>query len=59
MHHAWEEMKNMYKILFGKPEGKTTLGRPSRRWENNISIDFRNTVCEGVDWSHLAQDREQ
>jgi hypothetical protein len=44
--------------LVGKLEGKRPLGRIKRRWENNIRIDLRETGLEGVDWMHLAQDRD-
>jgi len=54
-----KEMRNAYKILVGIPEGKRLLGRPKRRWENNIRTDLRETGWEGVDWIHLAQDRDQ
>jgi len=53
------EMRNVYNILVGKPEGKITLGRPRRRWEDNIRTDLREIVEEGVDWTHLAQDKDQ
>jgi hypothetical protein len=45
--------------LVGRPEGKRLLGRPRRRWENNIRIDLRAVGWEGVDWMHLDQDRSQ
>jgi hypothetical protein len=45
--------------LVRKPERKRPLGRPRRRWEDNIGMDFREIGWEGVDWSHLAQDRDQ
>jgi hypothetical protein len=45
--------------FFWKPEGKRPLGRPRRRWENNIKIDHRELGWEGVDLIHLAQDRYQ
>jgi hypothetical protein len=48
-----------YKILVGKPEGKRLLGRPRRRWEDNIRMDLRETGWEGVDWIHLSQVRDQ
>jgi len=51
------EMRNAYRILAGKPEGKRPFGRPRRRWEN-IRMDLRETGWEGVDWMHLAQDRD-
>jgi hypothetical protein len=36
--------------MFGKPEGKRSLGRPRRRWEDNTKIDLKDMYCEGVDW---------
>jgi len=39
-------------------EGKRPLGRPRRRWEDNIKMDFREVGCGGVDWIELAQDRD-
>jgi hypothetical protein len=45
--------------LVGKPEGKTPLGRPRRRWEDIIKTDFRNIGWGGVDWIELAQDKDQ
>ena len=42
----------------GKPEGKRPLGRPRRRWEDNIRIDVQEVGCWGVDWIDLAQDRD-
>jgi hypothetical protein len=47
-----------YKILVGNPEGKRPLGRPRRRWENNIKIDVREIGWDGMDWIDLAQDRD-
>jgi len=52
-------MRNAYKILVTKPEGKRPLGRPRRRCEDNIRIDLRETGWEIVDWIHLAQDMDQ
>ena len=43
----------------GKPEGKMPLGRPRRRWEDNIEMDVLEVVCEGVDWIELPQDRDR
>jgi hypothetical protein len=45
-------------ILVGKPEGKRPLGRPRRRWEDNIKMDLQD-VEWGVDWIELAQDRDR
>jgi hypothetical protein len=42
-------MRNMYNILVGKPEGKRLLGRPGHRWEDNIKMDLREIVFEGMD----------
>jgi hypothetical protein len=52
------EMRNAYKILVGKPEGKRLLGRPRHRWEDNIKMDFREMGLVGVDTIHLAQNRD-
>jgi hypothetical protein len=43
----------------GKPEGKRPLGKPRRRWMNNIKIDLKEIGWDGVDWIDLAQDRDQ
>jgi hypothetical protein len=48
-------MRIAYTILVGKPEGK----RPLCRWEDNIKMDLKETGLEGVDWIHMAQDRDQ
>jgi hypothetical protein len=53
------EMKNVNKILVRKPERKRTLGRPRCRWEDNISVTFKEIACEDMDWVHHAQDRVQ
>jgi hypothetical protein len=51
--------RNAYRILVGKPEGKTSLGRPRHRWEDNIQIDLREIEWGGVDWINLVQDRDK
>jgi hypothetical protein len=48
-----------YRILVGKPEGKRPLGRPRRRWVDNIKMDLREIGCDGVNWIDMAQDRDQ
>jgi hypothetical protein len=45
--------------LVGKPEGKRPLGRPRRRWENNIKMDLREIGIDGANWIQLVQDRVQ
>jgi hypothetical protein len=53
------ETSNAYRILVAKPEGKRPLGRPRRRWVDNIKIDIKEIGWDGVDWIDLAQDRDQ
>jgi hypothetical protein len=53
------EKRNAYRILLGKPEAKGPLGRPRRRWENNIIMDLREMGWGGMDWIDLAQARDQ
>jgi hypothetical protein len=48
------EKKNVYRILVGKPEGKRSLRKPRRRWEDNIKMDFREIGWGGMDWIDLA-----
>jgi hypothetical protein len=52
------EKRNAYRLLVGKPEGKTSLGRPRRRWVDNIKMDVLEISWGGVDWIGLAQDRD-
>jgi hypothetical protein len=47
----------VYRVLVGKPEGKSPLGRPRSRWDDNIKIDLQEVGCGGMDWIELAQDR--
>jgi hypothetical protein len=53
------EGRGVYRILVGKPKGKRSLGRPRRRWEDNIKMDIRETELDGANWIRLAQDRVQ
>ena len=41
------EMRGVYRVLVGKPEGKTTLGRPRHRWKDNIQMNLQAVGCEG------------
>ena len=54
-----QQSRNAYKVLLGKPEGKRPLGRPSRRWKNNIRMDSREVGCDPGEWIDLAEDRDQ
>jgi hypothetical protein len=47
--------RGVYKILVGKPEGKSPLGKPRHRWKDNIMMDLQEVGCEGMDWIWLAQ----
>jgi hypothetical protein len=51
------EKRNVYRLLVGKPEGSRTLGRPRRRWTDNIKMDLLEIGVNVVDWIGLAQDR--
>jgi hypothetical protein len=52
------EERGAYKVLVGKPEGKSPLGRPRRRWVDNIRMDLQEVGCGYVDWIGPAQDRD-
>jgi hypothetical protein len=49
----------IHRILVGKPEGKRPLGRPGRRWEDDIKMNLREIRCGGMEWIDLAQDSDQ
>ena len=49
----------VHKVLVGKPDRKRPLGRPRRRWEDNIKMDLQKVGYGGVDWIELAQDRDR
>jgi hypothetical protein len=49
--------RSVYRVLVGRPEGKRPLGRPWRRWEDNINMDLREIGIDGANWIQLAQDR--
>jgi hypothetical protein len=53
----WDR-RGAHKVLVGKPEGKWPLGRPRRRWEDNIKTDLQEVGCGVTDWIELDQDRE-
>jgi hypothetical protein len=52
-----EGRRNAYRMLVGKPEGNSPLGRLGRRWVDNIEMDIREIGWGGMDWIDLAQDR--
>jgi hypothetical protein len=49
----------VYRVLVGSPEGKRPLGRPRRKWDDNIKMDLRDIGIDGTNWIRLAQDRVQ
>jgi hypothetical protein len=51
------EGRGAYRTLVGRPEGRLPLGRPRRRWEDNIKMDIREVGWEEMNWIELAQDR--
>ena len=53
------EVRGLYRVLVGKPEGKRPLGRPWRRWVDNIRMDLQEVGCGYMDWIGLAQDRNK
>jgi hypothetical protein len=54
-----EEGRGAYRVLIGRPEGKRPLGRPRRRWEDNIKMDLGEIEIDGANWIRMAQDRVQ
>jgi len=53
------EERGVYRVVVGKTEGRRPLGRPRRRWEDNIKTDPQEVGCGGMDWIELAQDRDR
>ena len=53
------EKRVVHRVLVGKPEGKRPLGRPRRRWQDNIKMDFQEVVGGCGDWLELSQDRDR
>ena len=53
------EGRGVHRVLVGKPEGKRPLGRPRRRWEDNIKMDLQEMRGGCGDWMELAYDRER
>jgi hypothetical protein len=59
MLHEGGEKENTYRLLLGKPEGRRPLGRPRRRWADNVRMDLVEVGGGDVDWIGLAQDRDR
>ena len=53
------EERVVCRVLVGKPEGKRPLGRPRRRWMDNIKMDVQEVGCGGMEWIELAQDNDR
>jgi hypothetical protein len=53
------EARGVYRVLVGKSEGRRPLGKPRRRWEDNIGMELWEVGCGCVDWMELAQDRDR
>jgi hypothetical protein len=51
--------RGIYRVLIGRPEGKRPLGRPRRRWEDNVKMDLKEIGIDEANWIRLAQDRVQ
>jgi len=56
---AYGDRRGVFTVLLGKREGKRPLGRPRRRWEDNIKMDLQRVRCWGMDWTELAQNRDR
>jgi hypothetical protein len=54
-----EEGRCVYRVLVGRPESKRPLGRPRRRWEDDIKVNLREIGIDRANWIRLAQDRVQ
>jgi len=59
LHSVWVRRGGVRRVLLGKPEGKKPLGRPRRRWVDNIRMDLQEVGCGYVDWIGLPQDRDR
>jgi hypothetical protein len=59
MWHVWGERRGAYRALVGKPEGRRPLGRPRRRWEDNIKMDLQEVERDAMYWIDLVQDRDR
>jgi hypothetical protein len=55
----YEQKEHVYRVFVGRPERKRPLGRPRRRWEDNINMDLREIGIDGANWIQLVQERFQ
>ena len=55
---SFGDRRGAYRVLVGRPEGRTPLGRPKHRWEDNIKMDLQEVGWGDTDWIALAEDRE-
>ena len=53
------ESRGVYRVSVEKPERKRPLGRPRRKWDDNIKMDLKDVGCGGMDWIEVAQDRDR
>ena len=53
------DSSDVYRVLVGKSEGKKPLGRPRRRWKDNIEMDLQEVGCEGMEWMVVIQNRNR
>jgi hypothetical protein len=53
------ERRGIYRVLVGKPEGKSPPGGPRHRWKDNIKMDLQEVGCGGVDWIELTEHRDR
>jgi hypothetical protein len=54
-----EEKRGVYRVLMGKPEGRSPLGRPRSSWLDNIKMDLEEVGCGGMEWIKLARGRDR
>jgi len=52
------EERGAYRVLVGKPEGRRPMGRPRRRWVDNIRMNLQEVSCVYMDWIRMVQDRD-
>jgi hypothetical protein len=58
-HTTFVESIGVHRVLVGKPERHKSLGRPRRRWEDNMKMDIDEVGCGGMEWIDVVQDRDR